>query len=196
MENKYTNNPSKHSKAIISTVERLSATTAQVIDCKQHCSLPSSSDIREAIKTIKAIIFPGYFGPQIENIDTQSFHYGVNLEKLYKLMNEQIKRAVTLYEESYNFNVEDITIEFIESIPEIRQILITDVDAVFLKDPAAKSHRDVILCYPSINAVIHHRIAHKLLTLGVPLLPRIISEMAHSQTGIDIHPGVYHTIIV
>jgi len=79
--------------------------------------------------------------------------------------------------------------DFISYLPEIRRLLITDVEAAYLGDPAANSQSEVIYCYPTIRAIINHRMAHQLLNLGVPLIPRIISEMGHSETGIDIHPG-------
>jgi len=84
---------------------------------------------------------------------------------------------------------EKITADFISKLPKVRQILATDVEAAYIGDPAAKSHGETIFCYPSIYALTNHRIAHELYKLEVPLIPRIISEMAHSRTGIDIHPG-------
>ena len=79
--------------------------------------------------------------------------------------------------------------DFIEQLPELRRTLHTDVQAMYLGDPAAVSYEEVIYCYPAIKAIINHRIAHQLFTQGVPVIPRMISEMAHSETGIDIHPG-------
>ena len=91
-----------------------------------------------------------------------------------------------------------IAAEFLKSLPELRKILTTDVIAAYNGDPAAESYGEVIFCYPAIRAISNHRIAHQLLKLGVPLIPRMISEMAHSETGIDIHPaatiGSYFTI--
>lgn len=78
---------------------------------------------------------------------------------------------------------------FIEKLPEIKRILLTDINAIYNADPAAKNIGEIIYCYPSIRAMINHRIAHELVKLNIPLIPRIISEMAHSETGIDIHPG-------
>ncbi len=79
--------------------------------------------------------------------------------------------------------------EFIEYLPEIRRKLITDVESTYLNDPAAHSRSEIIFCYPAIRAITNYRMAHKLLQSNVPLIPRFISEMAHSETGIDIHPG-------
>ena len=83
----------------------------------------------------------------------------------------------------------DKTLLFIKKLPEIRKVLATDVKATFDGDPAAKNFGEIIFCYPTIRALINYRVAHQLLKLGVPLIPRIISELAHSETGIDIHPG-------
>lgn len=83
----------------------------------------------------------------------------------------------------------DLTEKFIERLPDLRRLLAFDAKAAYIGDPAAKSIAETIFCYPSIMAMTYHRIAHELYTLGVPLIPRIISEMAHSRTGIDIHPG-------
>ena len=79
--------------------------------------------------------------------------------------------------------------KFISKLPVMRRVLATDVEAAYNGDPAAESYGEVIFCYPAIKAISNYRIAHELLELGVPLIPRIITEMAHSQTGIDIHPG-------
>ena len=79
--------------------------------------------------------------------------------------------------------------QFISKLPHLRRVLATDVEAAYNGDPAAQSFGEVIFCYPAIKAISNYRIAHELLELGVPLIPRIITEMAHSETGIDIHPG-------
>lgn len=86
-------------------------------------------------------------------------------------------------------SAEQKAIDFITFLPEMRRILSTDVTAMYNGDPAAQNKAEVILCYPAIRAICNYRIAHKLLELDVPLIPRIITEMAHSETGIDIHPG-------
>ncbi len=82
-----------------------------------------------------------------------------------------------------------LSVAFMDQIPELKRLLSTDVKAMMDADPAAGSHSEVIFCYPSITAMMHQRAAHCLHTLGVPVLPRIITEIAHSETGIDIHPG-------
>lgn len=88
-----------------------------------------------------------------------------------------------------DISASDVSREFFDRFDELREVLATDVEATYLGDPAATSPDEVVLCYPGIHAIFHHRVAHLLVSLGVPLLPRIISELAHSRTGIDIHPG-------
>ena len=156
--------------------------------------LPSIEKLTKVVGLIRAIVFPGYFGQTINKLSSLQHYIGVGLESLSELLSEQI--AYGLYfdaETNSNDNVpkyaSDITQLFIDKIPEIRRILSTDVKANYDGDPSAKSYGEIIFCYPSIRAVLNHRIAHELLKLDVPLLPRIISEMAHSETGIDIHPG-------
>ncbi len=78
---------------------------------------------------------------------------------------------------------------FIDSLPQIKRLLLTDVEAMFNNDPAVENFGEIILCYPVVQAMVHYRTAHSLLKLGIPVIPRIITELAHSDTGIDIHPG-------
>ena len=82
-----------------------------------------------------------------------------------------------------------MAIDFIDSLPEIKRMLLTDVEAMFNNDPAVENFGEIILCYPVVHAMVHYRVAHSLLQLGIPVIPRIITELAHSDTGIDIHPG-------
>ncbi|NTW49307.1 MAG: serine acetyltransferase, partial [Chlorobiales bacterium] len=119
---------------------------------------------------------------------------GINISKIYELLTEQILSGLYFNtpekpSKEYPKRASKTALTFIQTLPEIRRILCTDVKAIYDGDPAAKSHGEIVFCYPSIRAMINHRAAHELLNLGVPLIPRIISEMAHSETGIDIHPG-------
>ena len=155
--------------------------------------LPSVSKIHELVDIIRSIIFPGYFGENIANSRSLHYNIGVNLEKLYGILSDQIHYSICFSnsdkcEESKSIATE-LALTFIDKIPEIKRLLSTDVKATLDADPAASSYGEVIFCYPTIKALVNHRIAHELLKLGVPVLPRIISELAHSETGIDIHPG-------
>ncbi len=133
---------------------------------------------------------------------------GVNIEKLFDLLCEQILAGLcfstsiegkcNVCSDSKREEAARLAAKFISKLPAMRRILATDVEAAYNGDPAAESYGEVIFCYPAIKAISNYRIAHELLELGVPLIPRIITEMAHSETGIDIHPaakiGTHFTI--
>ncbi|MBP7280993.1 MAG: serine acetyltransferase [Leptospiraceae bacterium] len=156
-------------------------------------SLPSMDNLKEIVELLRAILFPGYFGKTITKTPSLTTSTDDNLVQLYELLFEQVHNGLcfNLKEDSEEVKVRvgQMTLDFIQSIPEIRRLLSTDVRATYNADPAAKNIEEIIFCYPTIRAMINHRFAHQLLKLQVPLLPRIISEMAHSETGIDIHPG-------
>ena len=158
--------------------------------------LPSAKVLKNIIELARSVIFPGYFGNSTINSQTISYHIGVNVEKLFNLLTEQIQAGLcfahTLEEDDENKCREksaSLAAKFISKLPEMRKILATDVEAAYYGDPAATGFGEIISCYPAIRAISNYRIAHELLLLGVPLIPRIITEMAHSETGIDIHPG-------
>jgi serine O-acetyltransferase len=153
--------------------------------------------IREIVELAKEIIFPGYFGNNAVRADSIDFYMGVSVDKLFKLLVGQVKRGYcfSCNEDSCSdcnkcvVDAESIALGFIESLPAIRQKMAKDVHAMFLYDPASKGYGEIIFAYPAIIAITHYRIAHRLIELNVLIIPRIISEMAHSATGIDIHPG-------
>lgn len=156
--------------------------------------LPSIDKLKEVVELIRSIVFPGYFGGPIPRQQSLPHFLGVRIEKLYGLLAEQIHSVQHFDEEGRNSDnasesAAETARQFIETLPELRRILCTDVNAIYDGDPAAKNHGEIVFCYPSIRAMINHRSAHTLLQLGVPLIPRIIAEMSHSETGIDIHPG-------
>lgn len=160
---------------------------------KSGKSLPSVESLKTIVELLRAILFPGYFGKTITKPAMLAYSTGGNLEQLYELLSEQIHSGLCFNykddSEEIKAKAERLTLDFIESIPETRRLLFTDVKAMYDADPAAKNLEEIIFCYPTIRAMINYRLAHQLLNLKVPLLPRIISEMAHSETGIDIHPG-------
>lgn len=159
--------------------------------------LPSSKRLEEIINLSRSILFPGYFGKSQVNIDTIQYQIGVNVEKLHRLLSEQILAGLcfscgetkNIHCNECKAEAERITIQLIAKFPELRRILGTDVTAAFNGDPAAKSTAEIISCYPVIKTLTNYRIAHELFVMGVPLIPRMMMEMAHSETGIDIHPG-------
>lgn len=159
--------------------------------------LPSGQALRNIIELARAILFPGYFGNSTVNSRTMTYHIGVNVERLFELLSGQILAGLCFgtEDEEQTFTTAQreeaasLAARFISRLPQMRRLLATDVEAAYNGDPAAHSFGEVISCYPAIRAISNYRIAHELLTLGVPLIPRIITEMAHSETGIDIHPG-------
>ena len=176
-------------------VERLSASDLpeyKYIPLHQKPS-PSVLSLREVMLLLRKVIFPGFFGSEQEaQVDSIQYYTGVYLEQIYDLLHEQIYNGLC-FEVDRCCDSKDrasrIAIDFINKIPHIKYLLSTDVKAILDGDPAAKSLSEIIFCYPAVHAILHQRVAHELLKLGVPVLPRIITEMAHSETGIDIHPG-------
>ena len=164
--------------------------------------LPSSESLEEIIQLARAILFPGYFGKSQVNIHTIKYQIGVNVEQMYHLLCEQVLAGlcfshvadadtdkVKVADRDLTMHAHDIARELISRLPEIRRVLATDVEAAYNGDPAAKSHAEIIACYPVIKCLTNYRIAHELCLLGVPLIPRLMTELAHSETGIDINPG-------
>lgn len=144
--------------------------------------LPSVADIREIMRLVKALLFPDFFDEAVGDRAMRMNSVRVNMDRLYELLRRQIGRVCEA-------DADTAALEFIDSLPELRRILLTDAEAIFDNDPAVDNVNEVIFCYPVVLAMIHYRTANRLLRLGVPVIPRIITELAHSATGIDIHPG-------
>lgn len=184
---------------INNTVELLADSTSYNSVCREHRlgePVPSSEKLGTIVNMIREILFPGFFGNTSLRPNTVRHYMGVYLDELFTLLSEQILAGLCFECEdrkSIDFKEQEkyaqsLAADFIAFLPEIRRILVTDVEIAYVGDPAAKSRGEVIYCYPAVRAISNYRIAHRLLQLGVPLIPRIISEMAHSETGIDIHP--------
>jgi len=159
--------------------------------------MPSVEVLSRVVDELKAVLFPGYYGNSEISPAAMPYYLGSGIDKIYSMLGDQIKRGYCFLchvngQESCD-DCDDMAMDlagkFIATLPRIRSFLAKDVRAAFQGDPAAKSLGEIIFCYPSIQALINYRIAHELYHLGVDLIPRIISEMAHSKTGIDIHPG-------
>ncbi len=153
--------------------------------------LPSVEKLKELMEVIREVIFPGYFGHSPARGQSLKYHTGVNLERVYDLLSEQIYNARIFETDDHEIEKEcmDKALYFINKMPEIKRLLSTDVKAIYDNDPAAKHYGEIIFSYPAIKAMLNQRVAHELYLLNVPLIPRIITEMAHEETGIDIHPG-------
>ncbi len=161
--------------------------------CKQP--LPSREALIEMVEELRAILFPGYHGISELSDENISFHLGSLLDKVLGTLREQILRGLCFAcDDKRNIatcreRALTHTNTFLARLPKIKRILDTDIEAAYEGDPAATSPDETIFCYPGILAITNYRIAHELSLLGVPLIPRIITEHAHSITGIDIHPG-------
>ena len=136
------------------------------------------AQLEEAVTLLRDLVFPGYFTsrPTVEC-----------LSKLSRILLEQVRQALLVAGEDCCSR--QITTAFMECLPELRRLIGLDVAAIYDGDPSSTTFSEVILCYPSVKAILHYRMANALLRAKVPILPRIISELAHAQTGIDIHPG-------
>lgn len=158
--------------------------------------MPSLVELREIMERLKAAIFPGYFGSPRIDPDSLPWHLTANLDSIHRLLSRQIVAGLCFACQDSQLPCVDCesagqeaALRFMEEIPEIRRKLASDAQAAYEGDPAAVSPGETIFCYPSLNAMFHHRVAHELYKLKIPIIPRIMAEMAHSVTGIDIHPG-------
>ena len=155
--------------------------------------LPSVEDVKRIVSLIKSIVFSDYFHKRQPDEELRAYQIGVSMEELYRLLRQQIARGLQFCEECAEDDVlcagEELALKFIDALPEIKRLLYTDIQAMFDNDPAAETYGEVIFCYPVVNTMTHYRVAHKLHEMQVPVIPRIITEQAHSKTGIDIHPG-------
>ncbi|MFO7716669.1 serine O-acetyltransferase EpsC [Desulfosarcina sp.] len=158
--------------------------------------IPAEGFVTDMIDLFRELLFPGYFSR--EKLDPVNVRYslGQTVSKLFDLLAEQITHNIRHDCLRYDLSCSgcesqghNISLAVMDAIPEIRQILASDVRAAYEGDPAAKSHDEIIFSYPGLYAISVYRVAHKLFELGVPMLPRIMTEHAHSITGIDIHPG-------
>ena len=154
--------------------------------------LPSVEEVKRIVQLVKVIIFTDYFHKRQTNERMRSYIIGVNMEELYELLRRQIACGLQFCTEcgcDAEKQADELALRFIDELPEIKRLLYTDVEAMFDNDPAAQTYGEVIFSYPVVNTMTHYRIAHVLHQMEIPILPRIITEQAHSKTGIDIHPG-------
>lgn len=190
--------PNELNELLKQTVSRLSEPDSLHGFFQEHNDgdpLPSAPALAEIVELCRAILFPGFYGKSTLNSRTLPYHIGVCLDRLNHLLTGQVLAGLCFQSSEkvqaceLTEKAQTIVAEFVRRLPEIRDILATDVEAAYTGDPAADSYGEIISCYPVIKAISSYRIAHELLLLEVPLIPRIITEMAHSETGIDIHPG-------
>lgn len=158
--------------------------------------LLSNDSVRRIVELSRQLMFPGFYDESAESYSVLRSVMTLDCRELFGLLHHQITAGLCFDSEyceadlaTLSRNAREAATKFIESLPIIRHILDIDIDATYLGDPAAVSTHEVIACYPGVRATMSHRIAHELLKLNVPIVPRMISEQAHSETGIDIHPG-------
>jgi serine O-acetyltransferase len=153
---------------------------------------PSRTALASLVEELRALLFPGYFGASELKAETLRYHLGARMDWVLHGLADQIQRGMMASDpacEGCEIRALAMAHAFLARLPEVRRLLATDIQAGFEGDPAATSPDEVLFSYPGLLAVTSQRLAHELLKLGVPLLPRMITEHAHSLTGIDIHPG-------
>lgn len=179
---------------LLETTSQLSKITLEEKKSVPHpnIKLPATDELKKFVRLVKNVIFPGFvdYRPMDEKI--RPYYIGVDLENIFQILEKQIARGL-----QFTFGIKkqeaflqsgEIAANFIARIPEIKRLIFTDIQAMAHKDPAVANLGEVIFCYPAIQAILNYRIAHELHLLKVPIIPRIITEMAHSDTGIDINP--------
>ena len=184
--------------------EMLPALTERIVETYEECGatnhlghtpLPSYREVVEILADLREILFPGFGRRQNLHMGNVSYHVGDLIDSLHDRMTQQIARALRHdckakdLETDFEGEAQQVAVRLLESLPELRRTLAEDVDAAYDGDPAAKNRREILFCYPGLSAITVFRIAHELFVLGVPLIPRMMTEYAHSKTGIDIHPG-------
>ncbi|MFZ7125292.1 MAG: serine O-acetyltransferase EpsC [Desulfobacterales bacterium] len=162
----------------------------------EYDPIPSRQSVMNIIKALREILFPGYFSA--EKLDPVNLKYtmGQSISNVFDMISQQVTLAIR--HDCFRYNQPcsrgqekgyEVALAVLNAIPEIREALCEDVRATYDGDPAAKSYDEIIFSYPGIFAILVYRLAHRFYELDVPLLPRIMTEHAHSLTGIDIHPG-------
>src|SRR3954468_14465969 len=184
--------------------ESLPALTERIVETYEECGginhlghspLPSYREVVEILADLREILYPGYGRRQNLHMGNVGYHVGDLIDSLHDRLTVQIARAfrhdckARELETDFEAEAQLIAIRLLESLPALRQTLAEDVQAAYDGDPAAKNLDEILFCYPGVAAVTVFRIAHELHRLGVPLIPRMMTEYAHGKTGIDIHPG-------
>jgi len=182
--------------------DRIVETYAEVgaISHLGYCPLPNYDTIVTATEALKEVLYPGYRRRDGLHLGNVTYHVGELIDTLHDTLTAQIARALChdaaehgpptpQHREDFEALGQAKTMAFLEKLPELRHVLALDVEAAYAGDPACKSLDEVIFCYPGLEAITVYRLAHVLHELKIPLIPRMMTEWAHSRTGIDIHPG-------
>lgn len=184
--------------------ESLPALTERIVETYEECGathhlghspLPSYSEVVEILKDLREILFPGYGRRQNLHMGNVAYHVGDLIDSLHDRLTQQIARAMRHdckardLETDFEAEAQLSAVRTLELLPDLRRMLADDVQAAYEGDPAAKGLDEIVFCYPGLSAITVFRIAHELYKMGVPLIPRMMTEYAHGKTGIDIHPG-------
>jgi serine O-acetyltransferase len=194
-----TNSPQSDAVALAPVVDELCRAAAPALAGRGGAGrlvLPSRDAVIECVESLRSVFFPGYFGTP--DLHDESLHYfvGATLARVLRVLEDQVRRGVA-FAEKHDFETcahcaeqaGAVTRGFLARLPAVRRLVASDVEAAYEGDPALKSRDEAIFSYPGIFAVTNQRLAHELHVLGVPLIPRMITEHAHTISGIDIHPG-------
>lgn len=184
--------------AVPGIVERLLDTYGECpsIHHLDHCPLPSREAVLRILDDLREVIFPGYGRRQ--NLQQNNVHYYVGqlMVNLHDSLTEQIARSIKhdcdergAPLQEFETRAQQMAVDFLDTLPDLRRTLADDVEAAYDGDPAAVGPVEIVFSYPGLEAITVYRLAHELHKLGVPLIPRMMTEYAHSKTGIDIHPG-------
>jgi serine O-acetyltransferase len=197
-------NPLLPATSFTSVVDALCAANSGLLDARRHPGdrrlLPSREIIAGLVDDLRAVLFPGHFGSSDLAAASLRYQIGARLDKAQRALRDQVRRGLVFACDhagadngcrACDERANEITDALVARLPAIRALLGTDVRAAYDGDPAAQFIDETLFCYPGVAAVIHHRIAHELYRQSVPLIPRIIAELAHASTGIDIHPGAH-----
>jgi serine O-acetyltransferase len=182
-----------------SVIEQLRVSREATHNIRHHGrirELPSRDALTTIVNGLQAVLFPTHYGRPNLTDESIDFFVGDTLNTTLNRLAEQVRRGLQFSaeeavpdEEALTRQAHDITRQFAASLPEVRALLVSDVQAAFSGDPAATSVAEIMLCYPGTIAILYYRLAHSLHRLGSPFLARLISDIAHSLTGIDIHPA-------
>ena len=159
---------------------------------RTNMPIPSLTDLHDLMQHIRCALFPDFFIAKAHRIHSRESQVSNSVEKIFEVLRRQIAASMvfcTECDDAVSDKADSLARSFILQLPRIKHLLLTDIQAVTSRDPAVDNYGEVILSYPGVQVMLHHRTAHELYRLGVPVLPRIIMEEAHSATGIDIHPG-------
>lgn len=161
--------------------------------------IPSTKELAELMELCRSVFFPGFYGEGFNSREELRLQLAANLHRVHQLLASQIAAGLYLGAMSQNTALPHgdtvraeglrIATAVVERLPEVKSLLETDIEAAFKGDPAAITYSEVVGCYPAIRALCNYRLAHVITQQGVPLIPRMLTEMAHSETGIDIHPS-------